>query len=82
MIDWESWRKKPVVINAIRVQKDGLNIHQLCTHPEIDTDGGRLQIKTREGELVAYPGDWIIQGVEDEVYPCNDAIFHKTYERV
>lgn len=36
-------------------------------------------IKTREGELKAYPGDILIRGVEGEEYPCDRAIFDKTY---
>jgi hypothetical protein len=27
-------------------------------------------------------GDWIIIGVNGEVYPCKDDIFKKTYEKV
>ena len=26
------------------------------------------------------PGDWMIQGVEGELYPCKPSIFEKTYE--
>ncbi len=28
------------------------------------------------------PGDWIIQGVKGEFYPCKPDIFDATYERV
>ena len=28
------------------------------------------------------PGDWIIQGVKGELYPCKPDIFSMTYERV
>ena len=37
-------------------------------------------IKTREGEIVGYPGDKLIRGVEGEMYPCGKEIFAKTYE--
>jgi hypothetical protein len=30
--------------------------------------------------MTADPGDFIIQGVEGEIYPCKPDIFHKTYE--
>ena len=40
-----------------------------------------LVISTLEGEMVANPGDWIIKGVENELYPCKDSIFQETYER-
>jgi hypothetical protein len=39
-------------------------------------------IKTLEGEMTVSPGDWIIQGVNGELYPCKPDIFEKTYEPV
>jgi hypothetical protein len=32
--------------------------------------------------MFANPDDWIIQGVEGELYPCKPDIFDKTYEQV
>lgn len=32
--------------------------------------------------MVAHSGDWIIKGVNGELYPCRDDIFKKTYEQV
>ena len=32
--------------------------------------------------MVAERGDWIIQGVKGEFYPCKNDIFEKTYEGV
>ena len=43
---------------------------------------GNLQINTLEGVMVATPGDYIIKGVADEIYPCKPDIFHKTYTLV
>lgn len=60
------FRKLPVVIEA----------HRLTM-----ADSPR-QIHTREGTIMGYPGDWLIRGVENEEYPCDDAIFRKTYEPV
>lgn len=39
-------------------------------------------IDTREGQLVGYAGDYLIEGIEGEIYPCGKDIFHKTYEEV
>lgn len=36
-------------------------------------------IDTREGAVVAEPGDVVIRGVEGEVYPCDPAVFEKSY---
>lgn len=27
-------------------------------------------------------GDWIIRGIKGEFYPCNNYVFHETYEKV
>lgn len=43
---------------------------------------GGLIIRTLEGEMKASVGDWIIQGVDGEFYPCKPDIFDKTYELV
>jgi hypothetical protein len=43
---------------------------------------GTLDIPTLEGTMTAQPGDYIIRGVQGEVYPCKPDIFEQTYERV
>lgn len=43
-----------------------------------DTEG---RIKTLEGVMVLSVGDYIIHGVNGELYPCKPDIFEKTYER-
>ena len=40
----------------------------------------KVNIHTREGVLFGYPGDFVIEGIEGEVYPCGKDIFWKTYE--
>lgn len=41
-----------------------------------------LKIETLEGVMTASPGDYIIQGVKGEIYPCKPDIFEMTYEKV
>lgn len=41
-----------------------------------------LWIKTLEGTMHADIGDWIITGVNGEMYPCKPDVFSKTYELV
>ena len=53
--------------------------------PETEPTGEvppRLDITTLEGVMSASPGDWIIQGVQGERYPCKPDIFAATYEQV
>lgn len=39
-------------------------------------------IDTLEGGLRVCPGDFIIEGIEGEYYPCKPDIFYATYEDV
>ena len=41
-----------------------------------------IAILTPEGRMRASPGDWIIRGVQGEIYPCKPDIFAQTYEKI
>lgn len=41
-----------------------------------------IDIPTLEGTMRAMPGDYIIEGVSGEFYPCKPDIFEQTYELV
>lgn len=84
--------KKPVVIEAIQWTGDNLKevfdflyFHKsalrVCTWEEyedlVKKEG--LKIFTLEGTMMASVGDFIIKGVNGEVYPCKPDIFEKTY---
>jgi hypothetical protein len=43
-------------------------------------ENGHPWIATLEGGHVASPADWIIRGVQGELYPCKPDIFQATYE--
>lgn len=45
-----------------------------------DRRGECVWVKTLEGTTKASPGDWIIKGTEDELYPCKPSIFERKYE--
>ncbi len=47
---------------------------------EVRREGDCLVVYTLEGHLRAQPGDWIIKGVQGEIYPCKKDIFEATYE--
>lgn len=46
------------------------------------TESFAVRIKTLEGTMTGQPGDFIIQGVQGELYPCKPDIFAATYEPV
>ena len=83
------YRKKPVVIEAI--QYNGTNLNEVLTlnsdgsrdiQENEDSKGNYLMIPTLEGVMVASIGDFVIQGINKELYPCKPDIFKKTYEAV
>lgn len=41
-----------------------------------------VHISTLEGVMVGQIGDWIIRGVQGELYPCKPDIFEATYDPV
>lgn len=43
---------------------------------------GTPHIRTLGGEHIVSDGDWIIRGVQGELYPCKPDIFEQTYEAV
>ena len=80
------YRKKPVEIEAIRytgTDKNRINIYKFMGVESfyIDKDE-HLVIETLEGNMRADIGDYIIQGIHGEFYPCKPDIFEKTYELI
>ena len=47
-----------------------------------EPDDRNLAISTLEGVLIVSLGDWIIRGINEEIYPCKPDIFEATYEPV
>lgn len=86
------FRKKPVVIEAVKLERRFVWpdwFHRAVTANEIVTHGlGKFgegevycEIHTLEGIMRASEGDYIIQGVKGEIYPCKFDIFEATYEK-
>ncbi len=62
-------------------QKGNNEENSLCC--DSDSDGtDPLWICTLEGVMKVGWNDWIIQGVNGEIYPCKPDIFEKTYEEI
>ncbi len=79
------FRKKPVVIDAVRWDGDLVTVESLfsgSTQEAVEQNLGdpALLIPTLEGVMRAEVGDWIIRGVKGELYPCKPDIFAATYE--
>lgn len=87
----KQYRKKPVCVYA--EQWLGHNLEEVmefcqgrCDVTYVTTGDGSIRtdvfIDTLEGRMHASVGDYIIQGVNGEYYPCKPNIFWKTYEEV
>lgn len=84
------FRKKPVVIEARQAEtySDTVDIEQWVNgngglfHRRTADDGKSIEclIDTLEGPHLVSVGDWVIQGVKGEFYPCKPDIFELTYE--
>ena len=81
------FRKKPVVIEAIQLTEE--NFRSLIDIAFTDSDiksigndevGFYVLIETLEGDMKARWNDWLIRGVNGELYPIKNEIFLKTYE--
>jgi hypothetical protein len=77
------YRKKPVIIEAFKYLTDQAP-EWWMNYPgiKIDVSTWSAFIPTLEGTHEAKPGDFIIQGVKGELYPCKPDIFEMTYEKV
>lgn len=84
----EKYRKKPVVISAVQFfNGDGPNTIEAVLEftggqATFNVNDNTLIIPTLEGDHIANDGDFIIEGIAGEFYPCKPDIFRATYEKV
>ena len=83
------YRTKPVVIEAFELGKDIVPdwFNDAVEAGTVWYHGSKenlyyYTIETLDGDHRANPGDFIIQGIKGELYPCKADIFDKTYEYV
>lgn len=88
------FRKKPIEVEAVQYDGTPLSWFQIVhftsksntpafSAPKIP--GGDvffLTLRTREGDMVVSPGDWVIRGPSGEHYLRKPDIFAATYEPV
>ena len=77
-VDWPEWLHE--AWNKTKLEVGGL--YKIGRFDDADESAQKLFIKTLEGAMVVGWGDWIIRGVNGELYPCKPDIFEKTYEEV
>lgn len=85
------YRKKPIVVEAFQWDNKGATWPEWLeaaarkrpsTVGSFNCANGLVTILTLEGVMRVDPDDYIIQGVQGELYPCKPDIFEATYEAV
>lgn len=89
-LTWPNWNDVcafighfPDGMHGVYVDEDG-NAREGNPGDQPNGDVARigLLIPTLEGTMLAVQDDWIIRGVEGELYPCKPSVFAATYEAV
>ena len=89
-------RKKPVVINGFQMTAERMQFNTFAGWPNwaikavntpTDTPGALARstdatwfVKTLEGVMTVHVDDWILRGVQGELYPCKPDIVAETYD--
>lgn len=83
------YRKKPVVIEAFQYTNNlgdlTISVPRWFVGAILEgsvSTNGEVLIHTLEGKMTVSEGDYIIQGIQGEIYPCKPDIFEATYEAV
>lgn len=74
--DWPVWLDR-----AWQMTKGDIGALYPEDYPNSD-GSDRLRITTLEGDQLVSFDDYIIKGVQGEIYPCKPDIFEATYEKV
>ena len=77
-------RKKQVVVEVLKFSsadwlEEPSKYPMVVNHP-VNLLMAVAIIETLEGGMTVSDGDYIIEGVDGEFYPCKPDIFEKTYE--
>jgi Helix-turn-helix len=60
---------------AIRLEKAGVEHRRCVANIVFHCNPTTISVRTLEGVMVGDAGDWIICGVNGELYPCKPSIF-------
>lgn len=88
------YKKKPIIVEAFQLNSRGLvsedwfwdavSRNEIITHcfGKENPEDAYCDIRTLEGTMRANTSDYIIKGINGEIYPCKQDIFEATYEMV
>lgn len=78
-IEPRKFRKKPVIITAVPYNGENVSDIRLFAGTDCKVEEDKVCILTLEGKMEVSVGDYVIQGVQGEFYPCKPDIFEQTY---
>lgn len=85
-----TYRKKPIVIDAVQICeliREDFSLWPGWTQTafnigQFDLSAAGANIETLEGVMFGNPDDFLIKGVQGELYPCKPDIFAATYDPI
>lgn len=89
----KKYRKNPLTIEASKLTRESYSdivkwigdsveaVSKWANESMLDFDHS-IVIKTLEGSMCAYIGDYVIRGIAGEFYPCKSDIFEKSYSEI
>lgn len=73
---WQKARKKPIIVEFREAQP-----LLTCASTQLDHSEKFETVQTKNGRVIAVAGkDYVVRGVEGELYPINKGIFAETYD--
>ena len=84
----KNYRKNPVEIRAVINDGSDDCFLAIANRPfntgstVTQNNDGTINVKTLEGVMKANVGDYVICGINGELYPCKPDVFKKTYTEI
>lgn len=82
----KAYQSKVVTIHAVQFDGDA-SVHEAIGEQEAPIFGSEAErgvthffVEGQHGREGIWPTDWLIQGMENEFYPCKDSVFTRKYE--
>ncbi len=88
------YQRKPIIVEVFKFYVDPMPdwfmdkvtdntvILRKCNYQRYNISEAYCEIKTPTGLAIAKGGDYIIHGIQGEIYPCKSHIFNDLYEEV
>lgn len=75
-------RKRPMIIEAWIIDSSEKVPEWAKNKCYRSVNGTEIFIETLEGTMKGNEGDYLLKGINDEIYPCNKKVFEESYDIV